>query len=243
MSIALAQVQVRTERRIRLTFTGALAGGAYVPGLYALTCTDTNGAAPNVVAALQISGGATNAVELAVDSDLAQGQHYAVVCTNVPGADSSFFTGSAGIYWGPVVTSIPNSESTTDDASVLVFGRDLVFSGVDYVEDATGDLMTVSGLANVQGAVMRRINGYGLPWDPTYGPKLYDYVDGPAPVVRTARGTILQQALADDRVKSCAVDFAQDPTQPNAAYFNIQVTLLDDRKLPSFPHAIQPQTS
>ena len=57
MAIALANVQIRHERRVRLIFSAALAVGAFTSTApYTVTSLSGEAASPTVVAALTVSG-------------------------------------------------------------------------------------------------------------------------------------------------------------------------------------------
>lgn len=236
MAIALVGIVPRHERRIRLLFSGSLAAGAFTStAYYAVTCTNSVGTDPVVSAAIQIVGSVT-AVDIALASDLAQGGAYSVTCTAVPGSDASTFTGSQSFYFGQS-TLRPDSEPARSDVSDLVYGVDLIWDGRDFIEGADGDLATVSGLANAQAAIQRRIRGSGLPWAPDYGPNLDSYVDGPALGQGTARGAIIQQILRDDRVTSAKASVRTDETDPTKVYFDITVKMLGDKRPVTFTHS------
>lgn len=237
MSITLDRILINSDTRVRLVFSGALASGAFAASLYTMSDVTLDASGPTVTAALAVSG-QTNQVELVLESSLASGNTAAVNCTNVPAADLSTFTGNLASYFGPVVTFQLNVEPEQNASDVLAFGRDLVHNGNDYVESANGDLMTVEGIPNVQGALFRRVLAYGLPWDPTFGPKLDDYVDGPNEAAAPATGLIKQQILADDRTQSCTVTLLEDDTAAGGAFFEIVPVLKTDRKIGAFNVAV-----
>lgn len=238
MSLILNNVVVRSETRVRLIFNGALASGAFLSSLYVLTDLTVASPGPAVVAAIAVAGGVNNEVELVLSTDLATGHSISVQCNAVPGADLTTFTGSIATYWGPNVNFVPNVEPLRNTGEDLVFGRDLVHTGMDYLEGVNGDLASVGGVANVQGALYRRVKSYGLPWDQSYGPKLDDYVDGPGASIAPATGLIKQNILADDRVLACAVSLEVDDTKEEGAFFRITPTLKTDRKLAPFDVAV-----
>ncbi len=237
MSITLNAVTVRSSTRVRLVFSGALAGGAFSAGLWTIWDNTINVPGPSVAAALAVAG-LTNQVELVLASPLTSDDSIIVTGTNVPAADLSTFTGQAATYWGPNVLFTPNVEPQQNNGDDLVFGRDLVHNGVDYIEDATSDLAGQSGLQNVQSALYRRILAYGLPWDQSFGPRLDDFVDGPNAQAAPASGLIKRQMLADDRVTACKVTLQEDDTAAGGASFQVDVTLRTDRKLPPFDIAV-----
>jgi len=89
------------------------------------------------------------------------------------------------------------------DRDVLLFGRDIIFNGVDFQETATGDLATVSGIVNAESALQRRLTGTTLPYAPNYSPNSREFVDGNESNVLLTR--LKQQAMRDDRVVSVTV--------------------------------------
>lgn len=237
MAIALDKILINSETRVRLIFSGALASGAFVASLYSTTDVTLDAAGPAVVAALAVAG-FNNQVELVLGSPLAAGNAVSANCSAVPGADLSTFSGSLSAVFGASVTFTPNVEPEQDASDALVFGRDVVHDGADYVEDATGDLVSVEGVPNVEGALYRRVRAYGLPWDPSFGPKLDDYVDGPNEAAAPATGLIKQQMLADDRTQSCSVTLEEDDTAAGGAFFRVEPILKTDRKIPPFDVAV-----
>lgn len=233
----LNKMLVNSETRVRLIFSSAVASGAFNAALYALGYVSLGSAGPAVVAALAVSG-FPNQVELVLGSSLASGNSVSVTCTAVPGADLSTYTGALSVFFGANVSFTPNVEPERNASDALVFGRDLVHDGDDYVEDAAGDLAEVEGIPNVQGALFRRVLAYGLPWDPTFGPHLDDYVDGPNAAAAPAAGLIKRQVLADDRTQSCTVVLEEDDTAAGGAFFKIKPILKTDRKAGAFDIAI-----
>lgn len=233
MSIVLTTLLIRSDTRVRLTFSGALAAGAFNASLYTMTDVTQSSPGPTVKAALAVSS-VTNQVELVLATPLTSGDAVCANCTLVPAADSSFFTGNATSYYGPQVDFLPNVEPAQNSSDTLVFGRDLVHNGLDYVEDATGDLAVVEGVPNVKGALFRRVLGYGLPWDQSYGPRLEDYVDGPNASAAPATGLIKRQMLADDRVTACTVSLEEDSTAAGGAFFVIEPLLKTNRRMKPF---------
>lgn len=229
MAIAFSALVVRHERRIRLLFSQALGAGAFGPGsalgtLYVVTCTDGSGGNPNVAAAIAVPSATTN-VDLALDCDLVAGGTYQVATLGVPGADASTSAAAVGAFvFGALTAPTQNVELHEDDIETLVYGVDLVWTGADFLETPAGDLATVQGVPNVQGAIQRRLlDEDGLPWDPTYGAKSANYVNGPAPNGLGLVGSLRRQAVSDDRVQSASVTWTEDPASPGDNYFPVTI--------------------
>lgn len=235
MTLQLNQILIKSATRVRLIFSGALASGAFNASKYSISNVTLDGTGPTVDAALAVAG-FTNQVELVLNSELGTGNTYAANCTSVPAADASTFTGSAASFWGQSVIFTPNVEPAQNQGDALAFGRDLVHNGNDYVEDATGDLATVEGIPNVQGALFRRVVSYALPWDASYGARLDDYVDGPNAQAAPAAGLIKKQMLADNRTQSATVTLEEDDT--GGAFFRITPVLKTDKKIGPFDVAV-----
>lgn len=218
MAISLSAVAVRHERRIRLVFTNTLAGGAFAtPGLYVVT--PNQGSAPVVLEAYVVQN-SPNVVELAFDRDLSQWATYSIAALSVPATDGSFTdaspddTNTAPFALSFTVTP-PDVENPDADLQAYVYGEDLVYDGTDFIETDAGDLATIAGFANLQGALNRRVvQTTPLSWDPTYGGQNADRVNGPSPLGATVAGDAQRQAMSDDRVKTATVSFAVDPTNP-----------------------------
>ncbi|WP_206688655.1 hypothetical protein, partial [Streptococcus pseudopneumoniae] len=49
-----------------------------------------------------------------------------------------------------------NREPATTSNELALYGRDITWNGIDYVETATGDLSRVSGVMNVDNALRNR---------------------------------------------------------------------------------------
>ena len=238
MALALLSVTIRSARRIRLVFTQALAGGAFLTGFYVVTTTDGIGVSPLTVAALGISAD-PNQVELVLDADLASGGGYLATCTAVPAISGGPFTGAEPFSLALNTTST-NVEPETQDADYVLYGTDLVYDGQDFVELQTGDLATISGLANVKGALTRRCKGKPLPWDDTYGARASDYVDAPPGEMATLAGRLVAQVKADDRVKSATASFAVNPNDPTNAVVSVRPVLIGDKPAGEIGVRVQP---
>lgn len=224
MTTALLTVQFRGLRRVRLIFSGNLAAGAFTStSFYSVTNDDGLGATPDVVAAYAVAN-TPSAVELVIDQDLAPGSLYTMGCVAVPCADLSTFTGTLDARTGLSLTTPINVEPARNDVSLILYGRDLLHDGDDFVEDATGDLATVSGRENWRGAMDRRMTSEGLPWDDGYGAKPEEYVDAPETQATPFAGNLLAQARADDRTKQASVDIVQ--SSEDAGDWAFEMTLV-----------------
>lgn len=232
MAIELTGVVVRHERRLRLVFSNALAVGAFgspAPAYYVLTNQDGKGIDPAIVAAIVVAGSSAN-VELALGADLVPGALYRLTAIGVPALDASTSTAASDeLFRVGVPTTSPNEEAKVGDADLLLYGRDLVHTGDDYVETAEGDLAQIGGVANVKAAIRRRLLGRPLPWAPNYSPRARRYVDAPTPSIGGLRGDLEAQAMRDDRVRACKAKLIVDDTTNDEAYFEVQTTLLGGR--------------
>jgi hypothetical protein len=225
VTIAVNQLTVRHERRIRVLFTAPVAAGAFVPGLYSLTSAAGAGDPP-VVGAILLPG-APIAVELALGADLQEGGSYVLTAVGVPGLDGSVTPeGSALAFRWSSGSPRQNVEQPEDDLDALLYGIDLVWTGTDFGETPLGDLATVQGVPNAQGAVERRLAAEeDLPWrEGPYGPHARAYVDGPQKNATTLRGAILRQARVDNRVKDATASFTFDTE--GDAYFDVEIDLV-----------------
>lgn len=227
MGLAYAGFVVRTERRIRLLFSGTLAPGAFGPGsavaaLYVVTSLDGAGASPAIAAALQVPGAPSN-VELALTTDLVAGGAYTVTSALVPGTDGSLSASvTQPFVFGDKPAATINIEAAEEDVGALVYGVDLVWTGADFLETPAGDLATVSGVENVKGAQLRRLTADDpLPWDQSYGTRAGSYVYGPATSGVGLLGVLRRQAIADDRIAIATVVWTEDPAHPGDEYFRV----------------------
>lgn len=223
MALTLLSGVARHERRVRLVFDGPVAVGAFANvSLYPIVGSDGS--------AISVSGivglvGMPNQLDLALGADLQAGIVYTVTAAGVPGDDGSVTAAGA---WAVVRLAVPppvpaDAEIAPDAVTALLYGIDLSWNGVDYRESAAGDLATVGGRDNVQAALTRRFAADGLPWDAFYGAKPRRYVDGSPIVAPALRGTLVRQALLDDRVKAASATFQVDSRQ-----FDITVQLIGD---------------
>lgn len=227
MAIALVAVFVKHERRVRLSFSEALAAGAFTTlGYYG--CTSADGSEPNPgVEALFVVPNSPNVVELQLGSSLVGGALYAITAVGVPGVDAATTppgTGDSIRYGAQPVPA--NVETPPDDIDALIYGVDLVHDGSDMVETAAGDLATISGISNAAQALQRRETGDPLVWDPDYSPKLRTFVDGTPGALAAAQGEVARQALLDDRVDTASSQLNFDPTVVGGAFLNLDVVFI-----------------
>lgn len=211
MAISLSSVLIKHKRRIRLVFSNDLAAAAYTTlSYYAITSLDAVGVSPTVIGAVAVSGSG-HELELALGSDLAPGGKYNISAIGVPATDTSVTdnTSQKVTVFGQIQSPI-NSESDAVNTLALIYGRDLVWNGLDFAETPNGDLATISGSDNFISALSRRLLANGLPWDPSYGPNARAFVNGTAPHVKTLRGELLSQCGRDDRVKRATVTLEED---------------------------------
>lgn len=210
MSIVLSAVHVIHERRVRAIFTNTLASGAFgapAPAFYGVENIDGLGPSPAIQAALIVPGNGA-VVELVLSQPLANGALYQLTAIGVPAVDSSVTPDPSDLQfrWGDVVQK-ENVEPKIRDRDRLLYGTDLLWNGLDFQENALGDLDSVSGTPNVAKALNRGAEADGLPWDPTYGARMREYVDSPSTAAGTLKGSLTAQLLRDPRVKSVKVTF------------------------------------
>lgn len=231
MAIELTGVVVRHERRLRLVFSNSLAVGAFgspAPAYYVVANQDGKGVDPGVSAAIIVAGSASN-VELALGSDLVPGALYRVTAIGVPALDASTSTAASDELFRVATPSKPaNEEAKVTDGELLLYGRDLVHTGDDYLETAEGDLAQVGGAINAKAALRRRLLGDPLPWAPNYSPRARRFVDAPVSSIGGLRGELEAQAMRDDRVRASKAKLVVDETT-NDAYFDIATTLIGGR--------------
>lgn len=224
MAIQLGTTIPRHERRLRLVFSGALAAGAYSASLYALESLDALGGAPTVSGVVAVAG-ATNQLELALGVALVAGGLYRLTCTAVPGADASTFTGTHDFRTsGSEGAALADVESAGDDAGLVLFGRDLAWTGADFLETDDGDLAAVEGIESFRRDIERRAFASGLPYAADYGADPRSFVDGPAQGASTLRAALVAQAMADDRTKSARATSSEVANDPAAIVFDLSVT-------------------
>ncbi|HEU4729978.1 MAG TPA: hypothetical protein VFT22_18905 [Kofleriaceae bacterium] len=223
MAIQLLTLTYRTPRRIRLQFSTTLAAGAFAAGLYTVTNTDSKGASPGVVAALVVPN-SPETVELALSLDLVSDAAYSVTGTNVPAVDLSTVTGTQALQT-PGVPLSPSAVVNPGDSQALLYGTDIVWDGTDFVEDATGDLARVSGLANARQALLRLPVADALLWDPDYAPRTREFVDATPGSLPELRSLLERAYLRDDRVKLVRVT---PTTSIGQAVLQVNATLIGD---------------
>lgn len=231
MSISLVAVDPRSNRRLRLGFSEALAAGAFTStGFYSVACPDGTGVTPTVVAVFAIPG-STHVCELALGDDLTDGAVYTVSAVGVPASGGGTTPAGSTLTFrrGVILQSPRASDTPSDDLLAELYGEDLVWSGGDMAEDASGDLATVGGVENVDAALSRRLESDGLQWDPEYGGKLREFVDGPAASAGEMRGRCTRQLLKDDRVQRASTTIlTADPDYPEETAVEAAYRLIGD---------------
>lgn len=241
MSTVPLVAQFRGNRRIRVKWTGSLAAGAFTSTTpYAVTSLDAAGFNPIVMDAVFAIAGDPASLELAVNVDWTSGGQYQVGFTAVPCADLTNFTGNLVATLPLQVQDAPNSEPETSDIDLLLYGRDLAHDGSDFLEDATGDLLTTTGVELWQNALVRRMLSQGLTWDPDYSPQADEFVDAPPFFQKPLGGRIVAQALADNRTKTASLVIVQTPSAPGDFHFQLSVTPVSG---PSIALNFSPPTS
>ena len=151
-------------------------------------------------------------VELQLGADLVRGQRYSFSAVGVPAAaggatpDPSAEVG----YYGEILPAPGTQAGGTSELDELLYGRDLLFLGGDFVEDGQGDLATTTGVVSLEAALRRRLEASGLPWDATYGPRVDEFVDVPIEGLLPLRGRVETQMRADDRVAKARVSIEAD---------------------------------
>ncbi len=214
--IDLIGVEVRSERRLRLTFSTNLAAGAFgIPGpsYYVITSRAADTTAPSVVGAMIVSGQA-NAVELALSNDLVRGSLYDLTAVGVPAQDASTTpAGTASPFQYGARRDVTGVEPAVRNIERLLYRADLIWNGSDFAEGLDGDLARVEGRANVTKALWRSIETAGLPWDASWGVDTRDWVDSPSPAGSTLRGSRARQISKDPRVVSVTAELVQDGNQ------------------------------
>ncbi len=232
MTIELTGIVVRNERRLRLVFSsplGASAFGSPAPVAYVVDNEDGRAVSPGVSAAIIVAS-ATDNVELALDTDLVDGALYRVTAIGLTGADASTSTSASDQLFRRGASPLQaNAEPKVLDADLLLFQRDLVHTGTDYLETAEGDLGTVGGIANAVGAHRRRLLGSPLPWSPGYSPRARQYVDAPITGIGGLRGVLQQQSLKDDRIQAVEVTLEYDAETPDESAFRVRPTFIGER--------------
>lgn len=213
MAIALTQVQIRHERRVRLFFSASLGAGAFTStGFYTVTSVGGEAASPSVVAALMVAN-SPSVVELQLAADLVQGQRYTLSAVGVPAVDLSVTPNPSSevVYFGEAPAGLGGPQKGgVSELDELLYGRDLLFTAGDFVEDGQGDLATVAGAQNLEAALRRRALSNGLPWDASYGLRADEFVDVPIEGLLPIRSRAETQMRADDRVASAKATVETD---------------------------------
>jgi hypothetical protein len=229
------------ERRLRLVFDDqpdvmALGSSPQTVLYYAVVSQDDRSSVESVTQAIAVAG-EPNALELALGSDLAPGGLYLLALNALPSASGGTCTQST-LFRFTVAPTSANLEVPEDDYASLLYGIDLAYSGVDWVETADGDLLTISGLPNAQEAVKRRALADPLPWAPSYGAKTRQYVDSTPGAMPTLKAQLAQNLLLDDRVKAVQAQLSFDPDDPFSAYYDLLVTLIGGETVGPMPIAV-----
>jgi hypothetical protein len=203
MTITLAAVAIRHERRVRLAFTAEIGPGAYKADLYRVENFD--GLAPGVpVRKALLVPNSPAVVELQLDADLAQGRLYRFFAEGVPalagGVTSvgTFVDAAVSREPGGAPIGAPQPKGTA--LEVLLYGRDLGWTNGDLAETLSGDLELASGRAVAEADLARRLLSAGLPWDASYGLQAQEDIDGSPFALPVLRGRAIEQVYADDRV-------------------------------------------
>lgn len=217
MTISMLSLTVRHERRLRVGFSQAVAGGAFSAALYTVTCTDGTASSPAVTKALVV-GNAPEFVELQLGDDLAQGALYRVSAVGVPGIDA---TVTPDPSWAEVRLGRETraaqlgARGATSELEERLYGRDLRWGDGDFAEAPSGDLDSVSGVECAELDLTARLVEDGLPWDRSWGLGAYEYVDGALGSLSQLRGKAIAQLRQDDRVASTEVVVnVDDPEAP-----------------------------
>lgn len=146
--------------------------------------------------------GSAACVELALSNDLVQGQHYQVTAVGVPAVDATVTPGGTSeLFWFGSPIAKHKIEPNLRDRERALFKSDIIWTGADYEELPNGDLARADGQANVTKALWRSVETAGLPWDPSWGVDVREYVDSPSPTAGTLRGALVAQLMRDRRVR------------------------------------------
>lgn len=234
----LVSITVKHERRVRLYFDEPLAIAAFsMPASYVFTSADSFGIAPTVQS-LFVVPSANNVVEIAFSDDLVDGGTYQVTAIGIPAVSLNVSTSlSTTRFRVGASQQILDREPATTNNELALYGRDITWNGLDYVETSTGDLARVSGIMNVDNALHNRLfEETGLPWDKTYGLKARRYVDGPTGSTRTLQSDIQSELLKDDRVT--AVTCQMNDSDDTDITFNTTATLLGDRQATQIDYTV-----
>jgi len=226
MAIVPVSVEFRGTRRVRTIFSGPLAAGAFTTlSMYSITAVDGGTNPINVLAIFAIASSA-NAVEFQIDSDITSGAQYSIGYVAVPGTDASTYTGTYVVRNALALTAQPNVEPEVQDSDPLIFFRDLAWNG-SFQEDATGDLLTVTGRANWKGALTRRFGSDGINWDASYGAKTTEQVEAPSALAPSFGSTLLAQARLDPRTSQASLTLQNAPNDPDGFVYSMSIVPID----------------
>jgi len=209
MPVAFQNAVIRSPRRLRLLFSNTLAAGAFSTSFYSLESLDGFGADPPVNAALVVPD-ASDQVELSLQYELAPGGLYRLtVAAGVPAADLSVALAAELEFKMHVPRLGPSSGVSLDAMVRRVYQVDLVHDGRDFVEDADGDLATITGPQNAKKALTKRGPANGRPWNAEFGAYAREFVDAAPGTLPNLVGRLTQELRRDDRVVSAKVRVAQ----------------------------------
>lgn len=193
--------------------------------LYTAASEGPVAASPTIRAVYRVANQPSSA-ELVLDIDLVSGAAYTITMVNVPAlAGGPVFSGTGRLVYSSAQTAVPNVEPIVSDYDVILFGRDLVWNGNDFEEDVNGDLATIAGIPNAEGALRRRFLGSPLPYAQNYSPNAREFVDSNDATPLGSR--LREQALRDPRVLSVKV-FATEDSDGNIV-FEITPKFIGDR--------------
>jgi hypothetical protein len=222
MTIELANVVIKHERRVRLLFTASLAAGAFsslTP--YSVESLDGDVAEPLVLAAYALTSDPAT-VELQISTPLVEGARYRFFANAVPGLDSSTTPNPSsvdGTFGASTLATRAVGVQQTSQLDAFLYGIDLRFDGDDFAEAADGDLATIAGQPNLQAANERRAESEGLPWNPDHGIHPRQYVDSTPGGVLAMRGQAERKMRKDDRNKSVKARVETDNAKGEATCF------------------------
>ncbi len=230
MGIELASCSIVHRRRVRLVFTENVHASAFTTlSFYGATSVNSVGPSPAIVAAFAL-GASPNVVELQLSVDLAEGGIYEFTAVGVPNVGSSSTTPGGSLAmasFGETRAHPVASAGAITFTDAWLYGIDLLYSDVDFVETAGGDLEEVSGPALVRRDLEGRVTSEGLPWEPSFGLHPRSYVDGTPGALPNLRGQAIAQMLEDDRVKSCEATLGAE-TDTGDGYIEIAPKLIGD---------------
>ena len=186
-TFSLATVEPRGKRRFRLGFDATISMDAFQTSFYSVACTDGAGPSPAVAAVYAVLG-CPSTVEVALSEDLVDGGLYSVI------SDAGTLTVRIG-----EIRKRPTEGPSLRDGLHSFFGEDLVWDG-DLVESPDGDLATCSGISVVEAQARACVETNGLPWEPSRGGRIRQYVDGSPAMLPQALAKAVREVGLDDRV-------------------------------------------